>query len=1098
MNVSASAISDEDKYEYIIDTETNTVTITGGKGYVVEEDDGMNVFHSYIFGDVTIPTELEGFPVTEIGDYAFNECGEIDSIVIPDGIEKIGRACGSPAELYIAASVTQIAVGAFSSYCLEKIFVAEDNPKYYISQSCLVEKATKKLLLLTKDANIPSNGSVTMIPSGGLLNGRRFQKLVIPDAITDIEPHAFFGCYIGDLYIGKGITEIFSDTFYNCNVENSIVVSEENPVYHSEFDCLIESKSKTLILGCNNSRIPDDGSVEVIGYNAFSGCEKICDIMIPEAITTIESYAFSGCSNLQKISISKNVENIGTGVFDYCRNLSEINVDIENIIYHSIDNCLIATAQKRLIQGCYNSIIPDDGSVEHIGENAFYGLSNMYYLNIPEGIKTIGDSAFCSTSLVIVTLPSTLKIIQSQNFNGYGQLRYILYNGSEQERDEIKINESWSGQNNDLNSAQWYYNGEKPFENFTLSASPIECTNFIDGQKIVSHIGGRVNPLVEWFKYTINPQITVTYTDGTVLTGSEEEIENLIGFPIEVYDNQSDAYQWEIGTYTARLCCMDQTANVTVTVVDHPVEKIEIQDLTLVENEDGHYYPSPKCTVVFKDGTVKVMDTFDSYIEIMGKNIWVENNSYSLQQQSSWTPGQSYEVTGFFLDLTDTFTVTVKQKSLTNIAVISKPEKLTYTIGEALDTNGLIVAAYYDNQSVERITDYTVSGYDPTVLGEQNVKVTYNEVQTKFKVTVLPIKVTDVIIDKEEIAIITGDAITLNATVYPAEATNKSIIWRSSDPTIAKVDESGNIKALRAGRVSITATTKDSGFCVSCTVYVVCNHKNLIYKKAKKPDCINSGNSAYYMCSTCDELYKEDKITQTTEKSEKLSALGHKYSNTCDTICNVCKVTRKITHTYKTTTNKATLSKNGNIVKKCAVCGKVASNKFIKYVKTIKLSATSYTYNGKTKTPSVVIKDSAGKILKKNPDYTVKYSNNKAVGKATVTITFKGNYSGTKKLYFTINPAKTTVKSLTAGKKSLKVAITKKSTQVTGYQIQYATNKSFKSAKTKNVTSYKTTSVTLKGLSVKKTYYVRIRTYKTVKGVKYYSGWSIVKYKKTK
>jgi len=226
---------------------------------------------------------------------------------------------------------------------------------------------------------------------------------------------------------------------------------------------------------------------------------------------------------------------------------------------------------------------------------------------------------------------------------------------------------------------------------------------------------------------------------------------------------------------------------------------------------------------------------------------------------------------------------------------------------------------------------------------------------------------------------------------------------------------------------------------------------------------------------------------------------NHVYYDSCDTTCNLCGATRKITHTYKITTTKATITKNGSVIKKCTVCGSVASTTKINYPKTIKLSATSYTYNCKVKTPSVVVKDSAGKTLKKNTDYTIKYAiGRKNVGKYKVTVTFKGKYSGTKNLYFTITPVKTTVKSLTAGKKSLKVAITKKTTQITGYQIQYATNKSFKSAKLKNVTSYKTTSATIKGLSSKKTYYVRVRTYKTVKGVKYYSGWSTMKYKKTK
>ncbi len=227
-------------------------------------------------------------------------------------------------------------------------------------------------------------------------------------------------------------------------------------------------------------------------------------------------------------------------------------------------------------------------------------------------------------------------------------------------------------------------------------------------------------------------------------------------------------------------------------------------------------------------------------------------------------------------------------------------------------------------------------------------------------------------------------------------------------------------------------------------------------------------------------------------------SVTHKYTNTCDTKCNVCSAVRTISHKYKTTTTKATLTKSGSIVKKCSVCGKVASNTAIKYPKTFTLSATSYTYNGAVKKPTVTVKDSAGKTISSS-NYTVTYATGrKNVGTYKVTVKMKGNYTGTKTLTFKINPAKTTVSKVTPATKSLKVSITKKSTQVTGYQIQYSTSKSFTSPKTKTITSYKTTSTTISSLKAKTTYYVRVRTYKTVSGVKYYSGWSTAKSAKTK
>ena len=164
----------------------------------------------------------------------------------------------------------------------------------------------------------------------------------------------------------------------------------------------------------------------------------------------------------------------------------------------------------------------------------------------------------------------------------------------------------------------------------------------------------------------------------------------------------------------------------------------------------------------------------------------------------------------------------------------------------------------------------------------------------------------------------------------------------------------------------------------------------------------------------------------------------------------------------------------------------------------ISLSTTTYTYNGSVRKPAVTVKNHKGTKLN-TTHYTVTYaSGRKNVGTYKVTVKMKGNYTGTKTLTFKINPAKTSVSSLTAGTKKLTVKWSKKSAQVTGYQIQYSTSKSFKSYTTKTLSGYKKTSLTLTGLSAKKTYYVRVRTYKVVNGKKVYSAWSTVKYKKTK
>ena len=209
------------------------------------------------------------------------------------------------------------------------------------------------------------------------------------------------------------------------------------------------------------------------------------------------------------------------------------------------------------------------------------------------------------------------------------------------------------------------------------------------------------------------------------------------------------------------------------------------------------------------------------------------------------------------------------------------------------------------------------------------------------------------------------------------------------------------------------------------------------------------------------------------------------------------------THAYKQMVTKATTAKDGQTYKKCTVCGAVTGKTVIPKASNIKLSKTAYTYNGKVQRPGVTVKNSKGKALKNGTDYTVSYPKGmKNVGKYTVKVTLKGNYSGSKSMTYNINPKGTSVSKVTAAKKGFKVTWKKQATQTTGYQVQYSTSSKFKSAKTVTVSKNKTTSKSVSKLSAKKKYYVRVRTYKTVKiggkSVKLYSGWSKAKSVTTK
>lgn len=157
-------------------------------------------------------------------------------------------------------------------------------------------------------------------------------------------------------------------------------------------------------------------------------------------------------------------------------------------------------------------------------------------------------------------------------------------------------------------------------------------------------------------------------------------------------------------------------------------------------------------------------------------------------------------------------------------------------------------------------------------------------------------------------------------------------------------------------------------------------------------------------------------------------------------------------------------------------------------IKKAKITVKDQAYTGKALTPAVTVKLNGAK-LKKGTDYTVEYSGNKKVGTATVKVTGKGKYTGSAKATFKINPKKVTGLTLKAGRGKLAVSW-KKVSGVTGYQVQYALNKNFKSAKKVTIKKAATVKKTIKNLKAKKTYYVRVRAYQKVNGKTYWSAWS--------
>lgn len=273
------------------------------------------------------------------------------------------------------------------------------------------------------------------------------------------------------------------------------------------------------------------------------------------------------------------------------------------------------------------------------------------------------------------------------------------------------------------------------------------------------------------------------------------------------------------------------------------------------------------------------------------------------------------------------------------------------------------------------------------------------------------------------------------------------------------------------------------------TLSIACKEHSVVTDAAVAATCTENGKTEGSHCSTCGKVIvaqSEIKAKGHTEVTDAAVApTCTEKGKTEGKHCSVCKKVIKaqtevaaLGHKTANSVTKATTKANGKVVSKCTACGKTLSTKTIAKIASVKLSKTAVTYNGKNQTVTVTVKDSSGKTLKLGTDYTVAYKNNKAVGKATVTVKFIGNYSGTSTLSFNILPSKT--KSLKAKQTTSSITASwKKVDGASGYRVYlYKGKKLVKSVDTTKL------SVTFKKLSKGTQYKIVVKAYRTIDGKK--------------
>ena len=999
-------------------------------------DDGTVEITGYIGdgGDVVIPSEINGKSVTSIGFGAFNTCTNLTSIALPTGVTSIGNSAFECCE-----NLTSITI-----------------PNSVTSIGSGTFSGCTSLTSIT----IPN--SVTSIGGGAFNTCTSLTSITIPDSVTSIGENAFYSCgSLVSIKLPNGVTSIADNTFAECsNLTNVTIPDSVTNICESAFERCDNLTSVTI-----------PNSVTKIGANAFCNCTKLKNIVIPYSITEFGGNAFYGTAwfeNKQKqnplvvvndilidgssaegdIVIPDGVVKIANSAFSSCYDLKSVTIpnSVTSIGNSAFSNCKSLTS------------ITIPNSVTSIGESAFSDCTSLTSITIPNCVTRIGNEAFYKcTSLTSITIPNCVTSIGDWAFEDCTSLTSITIPNS-------------------VTSI-----GESAFYNCT-SLTSITIPNS------VTSIGNYVFYGTSWLKaqQEKNPLVIVNgiLIDGTAASGNVvipnsvtsigdyafEDCTSLTSITISnsVTSIGNDAFQnctslksitipnsvTSIGYdafYDTPWLKAQQEKNPLVIVNGILIDGTAASGNVVIPNSVTSIgdYAFSDCTsltsITIPDSVTSIGDSAFRYCESL-TSITIPNSVTSI---GDWAFEDCTSLTSITIPNSVTSIGESAFYNCTSLTSITIPNSVT-SIGSAAFSWCISLTDVYYTGSETEWNNIDI-GENNTYLTNATIHYNYGSIHTHSYTSKITKAATCIATGVKTYTCSCGDTYT---ETIPATG-HKSSGWITDKAASIGVKGSKHKECTVCKKVLETAEIPAlSRISISKAIVTLSTSTYAYDGKSKKPGVTVKLNGK--------------------------------------TLKNGTDYTVSYSNNTKVGTAKVTITGKGNFT------GSVSKTYSIKndFKKATISGISTKAFTGKNITQSIIVKYN-GKTLKNGTDYTVSYSSNKNIGTATVKIAGKSSYTGTITKTFKINPAKQEIQKLTAKSKAFFVDWAQKGS-ATGYEIQYATNSKFTSAKKVTITNNKTDTKTISKLSGKKKYYVRVRSYTTVKGTKYYGAWSATKTVTTK
>ncbi|TFU91959.1 hypothetical protein E4T81_13525 [Barnesiella sp. WM24] len=772
-----------------------SIVINGGEEYTVTRIGNGGFTDSSDLTTVELPST-----VTYIGEWAFNGCGNLTSINLTDEITYIGNTafneCRSLKSIHIPNSLETLEFATFAS-CASLTSV-----------------------------EIPN--SITKIGNNVFYACENLTDFKIPNSVSVIEHAAFSACpKLEYIEIPNSVTEIGWGLFIQCTGLKGVKLPDSiNSIPMWTFD-----SCKSL----ESFEFPE--SVTSIGKEAFFNCISLTSIDIPESVTSIELGAFSFCSGLTTVTIPNSVTSIGNSTFSYCSGLTAVTIpnSVTSIGNSTFSYCSGLTAVT----------IPN--SVTSIGENAFGGCSVLKNIIVTAKTPPIISSVSFSTSqynyATLYVDESVRNVYSSKNYwNQFNTIKSIIYPTevipSQQKviyrqgdksvqlsctllpEDVTVDNIYWESSNPDVVSVD--HNGLITYEIPMTPDMPdveIRATTFFDD--------GPVGIITVTGKPILAESITLDKTDISIFVGATEKLTATV-LPDDVtyntvtwtssddtivkVDEEGNVTAMAEGEATITATCGEKSATCKVTVNPILAESIALDRTELVLTIGAT--DKLTATVLPEDVTDKTVTWTSSDDTIV--TVDAEGNIQALAL------GEAV-ITASCGEQSATCKVTVNPILAESIALdrtelvltIGATDKLTATVLPEDVTDKTVTWTSSDDTIVKVDEEGNIQAL---ALGEATITAACGEQSATCKVTVNPILAESIALDRTELVLTIGATDKLTATVLPEDVTDKIVTWASSDDTIVKVDEEGNIQALALGEAIITATCGEQSATCKVTV----------------------------------------------------------------------------------------------------------------------------------------------------------------------------------------------------------------------------------------------------------------------------------------